>query len=92
MPRDTISSFVLKVDGSCEKALIPPKSTVFLPQLLKDFLTHITTLECEEAGCDFVSCKGRTFLPFPPIHTRPIPTGTKDLFFPSQITLPAEEL
>lgn len=30
---DTISSFVLKVDWSCEKALITPKSTVFLPRI-----------------------------------------------------------
>lgn len=33
MPQDTISSFVLTVDRLCEKALITPKSTVFLPSI-----------------------------------------------------------
>lgn len=39
-----------------------------------------------------LAAKGGHSSSFLLIHTRPVPTGTKDLFFPSQITLPAEEL
>lgn len=82
---------VKATDGSCEKALITPDGTVFLPNIsiASEGIQYLTLLDYNKKQVViFLAAKGL----HSPIHIKPVPTGTKDLFFSLQMTLPAEKL
>lgn len=68
MPQDTISSFVLTVDRPCEKALITPKSTVFLPSIstASEGFPYLTLLHynMKKQVVILLAAKGEHFSPF----------------------------
>lgn len=83
-------------DGWGEKAPIAPKGAVFLPNIsiASEGIQYLTLLHhnMKQVAIFLAAKGGYSPPPLSLIHIRPVPTSTKDLFFPLQITLPAEEL